>query len=138
MLLDELWFVMFCQCYVIVTMFCNNVSVLCLHVIVTDYVFIGEIACRPNKYPVLLLFKYLGATLTENGELDADMTHTIQSEWEKTGREGTGSSVWSKNKFEVQGESSPIDKTVVRQAMMYDAGTCALKKAREEVGCGDE
>ena len=27
-------------------------------------------------------------------------------------------------------------KTVVRQAMMYDAGTCAVKKAREEVGCG--
>ena len=36
-----------------VTMFCNNVSVLCLHVIVTDYVLIGEIA--GNKYPVLLL-----------------------------------------------------------------------------------
>ena len=87
MLLDELWFVMFCQCYVTVTMFCNTVSVLCLHVIVTDYVLIGEIAC--NKYPVLLflLFKYLGATMTENGELDAEMTHTIQSELEKTGRE---------------------------------------------------
>ena len=45
---------------------CNNVSVLCLHVIVTDYVLIGEIA--GNKHPVLLLlllFKYLGATLTE-------------------------------------------------------------------------
>ena len=58
-LLDEfeLWFVMFCQCYVTVTMFCNNVSVLCLHVIVTDYVLIGEIAC--NKYPVLLLLDRL-------------------------------------------------------------------------------
>ena len=66
-------------------MFCNNVSVLCLHVIVADYVLIGEIA--GNKYPVLLLFKYLGATLTENGDLDAEMAHTIQSEWEnwKTG-----------------------------------------------------
>ena len=81
MLLDELWFVMFCQCYVTVTMFCNNVSLFCLHVIVTDYVLIGEIAC--NKYPVLLFFKYLGATLTENGELDAEMAHTIQSEWKK-------------------------------------------------------
>ena len=61
-------------------MFCNNVSVLCLHVIVTDYVLIGEIA--GNKYPVLLLlFKYLGATLTENGDMDAEMAHTIQSEW---------------------------------------------------------
>ena len=46
-------------------MFCNNVSVLCLHVIVTDYVLSGEIA--GNKHPVLLLllFKYLGATLTD-------------------------------------------------------------------------
>ena len=44
--------------------------------------------------------------------------------------------MWSKNKFEGQGESSPLYKTVVRQAMMYDAGTCAVKKAREEVGCG--
>ena len=63
-------------------MFCNNVHVLCLHVIVTDYyLLIGEIAC--NKYPVLLLllFKYLGATLTDNGDLDAEMAHTIQSEW---------------------------------------------------------
>ena len=34
-------------------MFCNNVSVLCLHVIVTDYVLIGEIPC--NKYPVSYL-----------------------------------------------------------------------------------
>ena len=45
---------------------------------------IGEIA--GNKHPVLLLllllllFKYLGATLTENGDLDAEMAHTIQSE----------------------------------------------------------
>ena len=63
-------------------MFCNTVSVLCLHVIVTDYMLIGEIA--GNKYPVLLLlllFKYLGATLTEDGDLDAEMAHTIQSEW---------------------------------------------------------
>ena len=69
-------------------MFCSNVSVLCLNVIVTDYVLIGEIA--GNKHPVLLLllFKYLGATLTENGDLDAEMVHTIQSDWGKTGREG--------------------------------------------------
>ncbi len=90
-------------------MFCNNVSVLCLHVIVADYVLIGEIA--GNKYPVLLLFKYLGATLTENGDLDAEMAHTIQSDWKKTGREGTGCSVWSNNKFEGQGESNIVPYT---------------------------
>ena len=44
--------------------------------------------------------------------------------------------MWSNNKFEGQGESSPLYKMVVRQAMMYDAGTCAVKKARGEVGCG--
>ena len=54
----------------------------------------------------------------------------------KTGREGTGCSVWSQNKFECQWESSPLYQTVVRQAMMHDSGTCAVKKAREEVGCG--
>ncbi len=47
-----------------------------------------------------------------------------------------GDYVCPKNKFEGQGESSPIYKMVVRQAMIYDAGTCAVKKAREEVGCG--
>ena len=84
-------------------------------------------------YPVLLLllFKYLGATLTENGELDAEMAHIIQSEWEKNWKRG-----YSRNKFEGQGESSPLYKTVVRQAMVYGAGTCALGKAREEVRCG--
>ena len=62
------------------------------------------------------------------------MAHTIQSEWKKL-EEGTGCSMWSNNKFEGQGESSPLYKMVVRQAIMYDAGTCAVKKARE-VGCG--
>ena len=55
----------------------------------------------------------------------------------KTGREGTGCSVWSNNTFEGQGEISPLYKMVVRQAMMYDAWTCAVKKARGEVGCGE-
>ena len=30
-------------------------------------------------------FKYLGATLAENGDLDAEMTHRVQSGWQ-TGR----------------------------------------------------
>ena len=49
---------------------------------------IGEIAGNKHPLLLLLLFKYLGATLTENGDLDAEMVHTIQSDWEKTGREG--------------------------------------------------
>ena len=31
--------------------------------------------------------KYLGATLAENGDLDAEMTHRIQSGWNKWKRE---------------------------------------------------
>ena len=33
----------------------------------------------------------------------------------KTGRDGTGCSEWSKNKFEGQCDSSPLYKTVVRR-----------------------
>ena len=108
--MNELWFVMFCQCYVTVTMFCNNVSVLCLHVIVTDYVLIGEIACRPNKHPLLLLllFKYLGATLTENGDMDAEMSHTIQSEWKKLEERVLGVLCGRRLSLSVKGKWSPI------------------------------
>ncbi len=87
-------------------MFCINVSVLCLHVIVTDYVLIGEIAC--NKYPVLLFFKYLGATLTENGELDAEMAHTIQSEWKKLEERVLGVLCGRRLSLSVKGKWSPI------------------------------
>ena len=62
MLLDELWSVMFYQCYVTVTMFLQQcfviiISVLCHHSIVTGYMLIREIAC--NKYPVLLLLLFV-------------------------------------------------------------------------------
>ncbi len=53
-------------------------------------------------------FKYLGATLAEDGDLDAEMTHRIQSGWKKL-EEGIGDSVRQKNKFESQGESSDSD-----------------------------
>ena len=41
-LLDEwvFFFAMFCQCSVTVTMFCNNVSVIC-YMLVTGYVLLG-------------------------------------------------------------------------------------------------
>ena len=35
-------------------------------------------------------FKYLGATLTDNGELDAKMTHIIQSGWKKNWKSVSG------------------------------------------------
>ena len=67
-------------------------------------------------------FKYLGATLAENGDLDAKMTHRIQSGWQNW-----KNFVRPKNKFERRGE---VHKTVVRPAMMYGAETWAVKKAQ--------
>ena len=43
-------------------------------------------------------FKYLGATLAENGDLDAEMTHRIQSGLEKL-EEDIGDSVRPKNEY---------------------------------------
>ena len=47
-------------------------------------------------------FTYLGSTLAEDGELDAEVTHKVQSRWKN------GKSVWSvvrqENKREDQGE----------------------------------
>ena len=67
------------------------------------------------------------------------MAHTIQSEWKKLEERVLDVLCGRIISLRVKGKvtfSSPLYKTVVRQAMLYDAGTCAVKKAREEVGCG--
>ncbi len=48
-------------------------------------------------------FQYVGATLPENGDFDAEMMHRIQPGWKKL-EEGIGDSVQPKNTFESQGE----------------------------------
>ena len=62
------------------------------------------------------------------------MAHSIQSEWKKLEERVLdvmcGRIISSRVKGKVR------VKTVVRQAMIYDAGTCAVKKARGEIGCG--
>ena len=62
------------------------------------------------------------------------MVHTIQSEWKKLEERALdvlcGRIISSRVKGKVR------VNTVVRQAMMYDAGTCDVKKARGEIGCG--
>ena len=42
-------------------------------------------------------FKYLGATLAENGDLDTEMTHRLQSGWKNW--KDIGDSVRPKNTF---------------------------------------
>ena len=70
-------------------------------------------------------FKYLGATLAENGDLDTEMTHRIQSGW-KNWKRISGILCDRRIHFRVKGK---VHKTVVRLAMMYGAETWAMKKA---------
>ena len=73
-------------------------------------------------------FKYLGATLAENGDLDAEMTHRIQSEW-KNWKKVSGILCDRRLSLRVKGN---VYKTVVRPAMMYGAEAWAVKKAQEK------
>ena len=76
-------------------------------------------------------FKYLGATLEENGDLDAEMTHRIQSGW-KSWKRVSGILCDRRISLRIKGK---VYKTVVRPTMMYGAG--AIEEIpREEVGCG--
>ena len=73
-------------------------------------------------------FKYLGATLADNGDLDADMTRIIQSGWTNWKRV---SRILSDPRISLRVKSK-VYKTVVRPAMMYGAETWAVKKAQEK------
>ena len=73
-------------------------------------------------------FEYLGATLAENGDLDAEMTHRIQSGW-KNWKRISGILCDRIISLRVKGK---VYKTVVRPAMMYGAETWAVKKAHEK------
>ena len=73
-------------------------------------------------------FKYLGATLTENGDLDAEMTHRIQSGWQNWKRV-SGILCDRRIRLRVKGE---VYKTVVRPAMIYRADTWAVQEAQEK------
>ena len=76
----------------------------------------------------VITFKYLGATLAENGDLDAEMTHSIQSGW-KNWKRISGILCDRRISLRVKGK---VYKTVVRPAMMYGAETWAVKKAHEK------
>ena len=66
-------------------------------------------------------FKYLGATLAENGDLDAEMTHRIQSGW-KNWKRISGILCDRIISLRVKGK---VYKPVLRPAMMYGARVVA-------------
>ena len=73
-------------------------------------------------------FKYLGATLADNGDLDEEMTHRIQLGW-KNWKRVSGILCDRKISLRVKGK---VYNTVVRLAMMNGAETWAVKKAQEK------
>ena len=73
-------------------------------------------------------FKYLGATLAENGDLDTEMTHRLQSGW-KNWKRISGILCDRRISFRVKGK---IYNRVLRLAMVYSAETWAMKKAQEK------
>ena len=73
-------------------------------------------------------FKYLGATLAENGDLDAEMTHIIQTGWHNWKRV-SGILCDRSISLRVKGK---VYKTIVSPAMMYGVETWAVKKAQEK------
>ena len=73
-------------------------------------------------------FQYLGATLSENGDLDADMTHRIESgcrNWKRV------SVILCDRRISLRVKGK-VYKTVLRPIIMYGAETWAVKKAQEK------
>ena len=72
-------------------------------------------------------FTYLGSTLAEDGELDAKVTHRVQSGW-KNWKRVSGVLYDRKINVKIKGK---VYRTVVRPTLMYWAKTWALKMAHE-------
>ena len=88
----------------------------------------GHINLQGQNLERVNIFIYLGATLADNGDLDAEMTHRIQSGWNNWKRV-SGILCDRRVSLRVKGK---VYKTVVRPAMMYGTETWAVKKAQEK------
>ena len=87
----------------------------------------SDINLQAEHLERLNTFEYLGATLADNGDLGADMTH-IQSGWKNWKR--VSEILCDRGiRLSVKGK---VHKTDVRPAMMYSAETWAVKKAQEK------
>ena len=73
-------------------------------------------------------FKYIGAPLADNGDLDAEMTRIIQSGW-KNWKRVSGILCDRIIRLKVKGK---LHKTVVIPTMVYGAETWAVKTAQEK------
>ena len=88
----------------------------------------AEIQLQGETVNRVKTFTYLGSTLAEDGELDAEVAHRVQSGW-KNWKIVSGV-LWHRIiKVKIKGK---VYRTVVRPALMYGAETLALKKAQEK------
>ena len=77
-----------------------------------------------DNLEIMTTFQYLRSTLAEIGDLDAEMTHRIQSGRKKL-VEGIGVLCDRRISYRVKGK---VYKTIVKPAMVYAAETLAVKK----------
>ena len=87
----------------------------------------AEIQLQGETLKRVKTFTYLGSTLAEYGELDAEVTHRVQSGW-KNWKRVSGVLCDRRMNMKIKGK---VYRTVVRPALMYGAETWALKKAQE-------
>ena len=89
----------------------------------------AEIHLQGKTVKRVKTFTYLGSTLAEDGELDAEVTHRVQSGWKNWKRV---SGVLCDRRMNVTTKGK-VYRTVirVRPALMYGAEPWALKKAHQ-------
>lgn len=87
-----------------------------------------EIRLQGETVKRVKTFKYLGSTLADDGELDAEVTHRVQSGW-KNWKRVSGVLCDRRMNVKIKGK---VYRTVVRPALMYGAETWAAKKTQEK------
>ena len=88
----------------------------------------GEVRLQGEVLKKVPRFRYLGSTVMEDGDLEAETTHRIQAGW-KNWKKVSGVLCDKKIGMKLKGK---VHKTVVRPAMMYGAETWAVKKRQEK------
>ena len=88
----------------------------------------AEIHVQGETVKGVKTFTHLGSALAEDGELDAEVTHRVQSGW-KNWKRVSGVLCDRRMNVKIKGK---VFRTVVSQALMYGADAWALKKAHEK------
>ena len=88
----------------------------------------GEVSLQGEVLKRVEKFKYLGSTVAEDGDLEAEITNRTQAGW-KNWKKVSGVLCDRRVGIKLKGK---VHKTVVRPAMMYGAETWAIKKTQEK------